>query len=178
MNEKLKRTVPVPPGHCPEPMVEIGMLGYCPMRVRWQRPKHWSWPKNGGTSYAAKHSCGGSRWEETKYGGARMLREYGDIILENVSELRLPWKLAPLDGKYYGTIILDRDGEEVATFWDHTDAAHPSVREKASFGDWTEEKWAEYVCDSHWESERDYVRALAIVEAMNATEAARPRKRK
>ena len=88
--------------------------------------------------------------------------------MANAADLHLPWSVAPLEGKYYGTNILDSNGDEVASFWDHSEAAYPSAREKAAFGNWTEEAWADYVCDSHWESERDYARAKAIVDAMNA----------
>lgn len=120
------------------------------------------WESDGCVTTA--HSYGG-------WSAYRVAHEHGKEIMENAADLNLPWKVAPLTGKYYGTHILDADGDEVAEFWDHSydHPSHPSVREKAAFGDWTEEAWADYCCDSHWESERDYARALAIVEAMNAT---------
>jgi len=152
---------PLPPGHCPEPIVEIDMrgVGYKP---RWDRALVWEPDGHGGGMFRTKGAygvCGKGHW--------RRAQEYGDKIMDDAADLRLPWSVSPLEGKYYGTHILDADGEEVAKFWDHSIASHPSEREKARFGDWTEEAWADYVCDSHWENERDYVRAKAIVDAMN-----------
>lgn len=168
MKLPFQRTKPVPRGHCPEPVVEIDHYG-ASYRERWDRAAVWFVRGSGTVSFTCRGSHG-----LTHPDGARLVSEHGGKILDDSADLRLQWSVAPLDGKYYGTRILDADGEEVAEFWDHSTASHPSEREKASFGDWTEEKWADYVCDSHWESERDYLRAKAIVEAMNATLAPPP----
>jgi hypothetical protein len=69
--------------------------------------------------------------------------------------------LEDLNGKYYGTHVLDADGREIIEFW--TATGEPSEREKASFGEWTPEAWADYCCDSHWECEADYRAALEFI---------------
>jgi hypothetical protein len=168
---KFKRTSPVPAGHCPEPVVEIGNYSYQSHRVEWERAIRWS-DDGDFCSFRTRGMSGWMGWGETQYDGARIVAERGGLIMANNADLRLPWTVAPLEGKYYGTQILDATGDVVAEFWDHSVESAPSEREKASFGDWTEDAWAEHCCDSHWESERDYLRAKAIVDAMNATLAA------
>lgn len=143
------------------------MLHYAPARVEWERAVCW-WRDGDRVSYRARHSTG-SVPIDWVMGGVRIAQPFGEKIDMNRDHLRLPWSVAPLEGKYYGTHVLDADGEEVAEFWDHSVAGAPSSREKAKFGDdWTEAAWADYCCDSHWENERDYALASAIVEAMNA----------
>jgi len=61
-----------------------------------------------------------------------------------------PWSIAPLDGKYYGTVIRDGDGRNILSVWEAE--GEPSHRQKAWFCNWTPEAWAEYCCDTHWES--------------------------
>lgn len=165
--QPFKRTKPVPPGCCPEPVLEIRY----PHGMRpalWHRVWGFGWEEGRSgvyVRYHARHSSGlHGDWDPS----FRMAAEHGGEIVD--ATLNLPWSVAPLEGKYYGTHILDADGDEVAEFWDHSIPGRPSVREIKAFGDdWSEEAWAEYCCDSHWENERDYLRACAIVRAVNAT---------
>ena len=84
----------------------------------------------------------------------------------NLKSIALPLQLAPRKGKYYGTIIVDANGEQVVRFW--TAEGEPSVREKALYdGDWTPEWWAEYCCDTHWECEIDVRVAETLVMVIN-----------
>lgn len=79
-----------------------------------------------------------------------------------------PWTIGPRDRKYYGTEIFDARGTNILNIW--VMAGGPSEREKARFGNWTEERWAEYCCDSHWESEGGLAIAEAIVAMRNSAE--------
>jgi hypothetical protein len=80
--------------------------------------------------------------------------------------IALPVSLSPRHGKYYGTEIVDANGDEVMRIW--TVAGEPSSREKAHFGeDYTPEAWADYCSDSHWECEADLKRAEWVVSALN-----------
>ena len=165
----MKRSKRVPPGYCPEPVFEVRLdfARYFHPNGGWRTIRVWEPRADGdGGTFTTRGCYGGCRQENV-----RMVWEHGDKIKSDQADLRLPWKLAPLAGKYYGTKILDADDEEVVSFWDHdyTHPSHPSPREKANFGNWTEEAWADYCCDSHWENERDYARALAIVNAMNGS---------
>lgn len=93
--------------------------------------------------------------------------------------LKLPLALKPLSGKYYGTEIVDADGEHVCTIWDHSrgdpglseremavlfpSGGHPLTdAEKV-------EAVSEWMCDAHYESIGDYEVARLIVEAVNKT---------
>jgi len=81
----------------------------------------------------------------------------------------LPWKIRERKGKYYGTWIEDSDGNSICWFWDHhtrnNSEPKPSIREIAYFGPgYTEEAWAEYCCDSHWECSEDYQEAIDFLE--------------
>jgi len=79
------------------------------------------------------------------------------------------WTVAPLDGKYYGTTILDSRGKRILSFWYADSDDVPSSREKEDFGrEWTPEAWNEYGCDSHWESERALSIAERVVKLRNA----------
>jgi hypothetical protein len=73
-----------------------------------------------------------------------------------------PWVVADLKGKYYGTIIVDARGIPILSVW--IASGELSFREKAKFGEWTPERWAEYCADSHWES----ASSLAICDAIVA----------
>lgn len=88
------------------------------------------------------------------------------------SELARRWSrplvIADRHGKHYGTKVLDSDGVEIVTFW--SAEGEPSAREKRYFGDWSPERWGNYCCDSHWESEADYraaVEFVALVQALD-----------
>lgn len=82
-----------------------------------------------------------------------------------------PWTLAPLDGKYYGTKLLDVKGREMISIWGSAkepDDHRPSPREIERFGpDFSEECWAEYCCDTHYETKGDYLLALSILDNVN-----------
>lgn len=83
--------------------------------------------------------------------------------------LNRPWSIAPLAHKYYGTIIVDADGNERVklwlTTWDGDDV--PSERE---LGDESLEEFWEWCSDSHWETERAYQTCALIVDAVNSYE--------
>lgn len=80
-----------------------------------------------------------------------------------------PWVVAPLVGKYYGTVILDAEAKPVLSLWDEGLAADgglaPSRRELENFE--SLEEWREYCSDSHWESEVTLARSEAIAAARN-----------
>lgn len=74
-----------------------------------------------------------------------------DWFLSVLTSFPSPWSIKPLAGKYYGTVLSDARGRSVLSVW--AAEGDPSHREKERFGkDWTPEKWAEYCCDTHWES--------------------------
>jgi hypothetical protein len=100
------------------------------------------------------------------------------VNVERFDELSRRWRgplrLQDRAGKYYGTRVVDADGETVIKFW--TASGEPSEREKAYFGRWTPERWADDCSDCHWECERDLVAALEFIalsrllaEAQSAT---------
>jgi hypothetical protein len=67
-----------------------------------------------------------------------------------------PWRIAPLRGKYYGTIVEAADGEEVCEIW--MPYGPPSERE--DLGD-------EEPCDSHYETQLAYDVCRMIVDGVN-----------
>lgn len=77
-----------------------------------------------------------------------------------------PWSVGPNDRKYYGTEILDANGEVIFKLWRTTydDNSVPSTRELD--GETVEEFW-EWCSDSHWETEETYQLALLIVDLIN-----------
>ncbi len=93
-----------------------------------------------------------------------MTKDQARILLEwYEARVPPPWSVAPLKGKYYGTHVVDADGDEVAEFW--SCEGEPSDREKAAFGqDWTPVLWADYCSDCHWESQVALAAALSFVE--------------
>ena len=88
--------------------------------------------------------------------------------MNNVNLKNGPFRLAPRDGKHYGTEIVDAYNERIITVW--CAVGEPSRREKEYFGlsRWTPEAWAEYCSDCHWESERDLEIAEALVALLNS----------
>lgn len=72
---------------------------------------------------------------------------------------RRPWSVGPLHGKYYGTDVLDANGNTICTIW--LPEGIPSEREE----DWLRE---EGPSDSHYESQLCYDACKLIVEAVNA----------
>lgn len=88
-----------------------------------------------------------------------------DWFLSILSSFDGPFRVAPLAGKYYGTVVIDNHGTRIFSFWY---SGTPSIREKLAFGDgFTEEAWAEYCCDSHYESEQSLCWANRAVRFLN-----------
>lgn len=72
------------------------------------------------------------------------------------------WRIEPLQGKYYGTIIKRDDGASInlwlSSYGDEDDR-EPSVREDIAWDD---------VCDNHYETRLTYQTAQVICAALNA----------
>jgi hypothetical protein len=104
-----------------------------------------------------------------------MSTEYRPCDFTGLKSITLPVVLAPREGKHYGTEILDATGALVVTIW--TASGEPSTREKERFRDgWTPEKWEEWCCDCHWESQQDLNMAEWLVRVLNAAQEAPYRK--
>lgn len=75
----------------------------------------------------------------------------------------------PLDGKYYGTEV--SVGHAYFTIWDHSVDSPPSRRELAAYGvteDWDsvpDDTKYDIICDSHYESTRDFELACLVAAA-------------
>ncbi len=88
-------------------------------------------------------------------------------------DLGQPWELAPREGKHYGTKILDRDGNVTMTIWTSGQelgcevGEAPSLREQARYTNYTPEWWARYSYDTHYECQRDFERAVALIQIVN-----------
>lgn len=96
--------------------------------------------------------------------GAERSLPFVDLILAASSEHPAPWRLAPLEFKYYGTVIRDANDQGIARLWNHHPKySGPSERETEIHPD-----DPEYFCDSHHESAEDYARALRIIAIVNA----------
>lgn len=91
-----------------------------------------------------------------------------DWLLSVALSFPRPWRVEPLQAKYYGTVISDGRRKPILRFW--TAEGSPSAREKVGFGDWSPEAWAEYCCDSHWESATALRNAEALVLFRNSAE--------
>lgn len=101
---------------------------------------------------------------------------------QTITDIHLPLRIADLNGKYYGTEILDSRGNVVCKIWYHTQF-NPSEREEAERidhhnravgrGEPCENTGFEgcgcrdWYADSHHESQETYVLAKAFVEAAN-----------
>lgn len=70
-----------------------------------------------------------------------------------------PWSIAKRWGKYYGTDILDANGESVVEIW--MPYGPMSERERAYQGEDPE------ICDSHYESELTYQTVMLIINSVN-----------
>lgn len=70
-----------------------------------------------------------------------------------------PWRLEPLAGKFYGTTIVDAEGNSVCDIW--LTAGPPSPREDME---------PEDVCDSHYESMATWQTATLICDLANAAD--------
>lgn len=99
--------------------------------------------------------------EIVEYGFSDLL----DWLTSVVFSFQAPWSLAPLEGKYYGTEILDARGIPILRLWDTR--GEPSTREKESFENWTQEAWNDYVCDTHWECQLTLDLASHIIHSRN-----------
>jgi hypothetical protein len=86
---------------------------------------------------------------------------FKDWIESVILSFPAPWSIAPLNGKYYGTQIIDRDKRNILVMWQSF--GNPSEREIAEFaGGWTPAAWSEYRSDCHWESEFTFKLCQAI----------------
>lgn len=72
-----------------------------------------------------------------------------------------PWSLS--DDTHYGTVIVDARGRKLFSVW--LAFGEPSARQRDGMSD---DEWAEYCTDSHWESETQWHLTNAIVAARNA----------
>lgn len=70
------------------------------------------------------------------------------------------WYIEPLDGKYYGTRIVNDETDEVIEVWLDFDSASASVRE-------IENGWEPDAGYDHVESARSYKAACVICDALN-----------
>ena len=88
-----------------------------------------------------------------------------------LAAFKLPWGVAPLEGKYYGTEVLNCDREVVLAFWNHNthwDAnAAPDVPSQRQKEYWGEGSYDECMVDTHWESQVDFEAAERLVDTMN-----------
>lgn len=73
-----------------------------------------------------------------------------------------PWTIAPLDGKYYGTVILDKRGRVILDYWDNDgEDGHPAMPSRR------EKQTEEDLCDCHWESAKTLAVAERLIELRN-----------
>lgn len=79
--------------------------------------------------------------------------------------LRLPWALQPLDGKYYGTVILNCDAEEVMKIWRCEWRGAPEDNRPSSRESQTEAE----IVDTHYETAISLRMAQLVIERMNST---------
>ncbi len=82
-----------------------------------------------------------------------------------------PWKVLPLKGKHYGTII-DCGNDEEIRIWGMGEilTVNPSKRQLEDYGNPVRgtEEWREIFCDTHYESVEDLDFCELIVSAVNA----------
>lgn len=90
-----------------------------------------------------------------------------DWVTSVIFSFPAPWSLAPLEGYYYGTVILDAEGFPLLSFWHPQDSLIPSWRQKEALSPWTQEAWEEYCCDSHWEAEETLAMAEKVINLRN-----------
>lgn len=88
--------------------------------------------------------------------------DFDDWIRSVVESFPAPWKVADLDGKYFGTEIQDARGISVLSVW--LSYGEPSIRQRDGR---TDAEWQDYCCDCHWESTTALCVARAITEARN-----------
>lgn len=73
-------------------------------------------------------------------------------------DLKTPWSIAPLEGKYYGTRIVDCNGDPVMKVGHQDTDTQPSERETYL---------ASHITDSHYESQGALNVAREIVRRIN-----------
>lgn len=73
------------------------------------------------------------------------------------------WSVAPLSGKYYGTVVC-YDGEEVFKIWQPDHFAVPFASDREILEGWTPEDGHDHV-----EDQQSYRLACKIVEFLNQT---------
>jgi len=96
-----------------------------------------------------------------------------------------PWRVLPLKGKHYGTLVELSNGTTI-TVWgtggdgfhtlscDPEDGAYPSERELAGWeGTPGDADWRDRFCDTHWESAGDLANARLIAAAPDLLDALR-----
>lgn len=96
---------------------------------------------------------------------------------QNTTDIHLPLRVADLNGKYYGTEIVDARNNVVCKIWYHTQF-NPSEREEAIRLEHSETcVWGEcddsrddWYNDSHHESQETYALAKVFVDAANRME--------
>jgi hypothetical protein len=91
------------------------------------------------------------------FGFSSMLDWMDSIILS----FPAPWTIS--DRTHYGTEIFDSRSKHVLSV--QLVFGAPSERQRRGM---TDEEWAEYSCDSHWESEAQWHLANAVVSARNS----------
>lgn len=92
-----------------------------------------------------------------------------------------PWRVLPLEGKHYGTIVELSTGGEITVWGTHddlgpsrdpNDPAYPSERELEHWPSVPgSEDWNEHFCDGHWESIADLANARLIAAAPDLLQA-------
>lgn len=76
-----------------------------------------------------------------------------------------PWALAPLEGKYYQTTIIDAEGVSVCDIARWGPDRSPSPRESTP---------EDEICDNHYETTSTYEVATRIIDAVNSAGARVP----
>lgn len=111
-------------------------------------------------SHGMRRALGSDEME--KFGFASILDWFESVL----DSFPAPWKMEPLNGKYYGTVISDARDIKILSFWE---SGPPSQREKDKCnGSWSEESLAEYNCDWHYESELAFAYASMLIANRNA----------
>lgn len=83
-----------------------------------------------------------------------------------------PWSVAAPEGKYYGTDVLDANGKRVCECWTHDASCGTlSAREESAHHFQNDDERKEWMCDSHYETARDYENARLIAASPGLLEA-------
>ena len=78
-------------------------------------------------------------------------------------------ELLPLDGKYYGTQVLLKDGKNVCNIpiW-FSQHSKPSKRQLEAWDNLTDEELSDLISDAHFETQENLKIAEIIVNAINS----------